>query len=57
MAKRSAYGLSQVKKSKVKPTQKDLSTYTEYDGYTWKYMYTISDSEWNRFATESIIPV
>jgi hypothetical protein len=44
-------------KSTVKPTQKDLSTYREYDGYVWKYMYTITETDWNKFATESVIPV
>ena len=44
-------------KSTIKPTQKDLSTYREYDGYVWKYMYTIAETDWNKFATESVIPV
>lgn len=27
------------------------------DGYQWKYMYTITSSQWNKFATEEYIPV
>ena len=44
-------------KSTVKPTQRDLAPYKEYDGYTWKYMYTISENDWYSFATANVIPV
>jgi hypothetical protein len=44
-------------KSIVKPNRKDLSPYREYDGYVWKYMYTISESDWHNFATANVIPV
>lgn len=32
-------------------------TVTEVDGYTWKYMYTISAAEQLRFTTDEYIPV
>lgn len=44
-------------KSTVKPIQKDLTPYREYDGYTWKYMYTITETDWFNFATANVIPV
>lgn len=27
------------------------------DGYQWKYLYTISTSNWNKFATDEYIPI
>lgn len=44
--------------STVEPTSinPDITTSTS-DGYVWKYMYTISDSEQLRFTTSSYIPV
>lgn len=45
-------------KSNVKPTSISATNllYTE-DGYVWKYMYTVSDSEQLRFTTDGYIPV
>jgi len=44
--------------STIKPTSVDTSNaFTLNDGYTWKYMYTISDEEIFRYTTESHIPV
>jgi hypothetical protein len=44
--------------STVEPTSVNpqISSYTS-DGYIWKYMYTISDSEQIRYTTENYIPV
>lgn len=40
------------------PIQKiTTGTVTEVDGYTWKYMYSISPAEQLRFTTDSYIPV
>jgi len=40
------------------PIQKiTTGTVTEVDGYTWKYMYTISAAEQLRFTTDEYIPV
>lgn len=40
------------------PIQKiTTGTVTEVDGYTWKYMYSISPSEQLRFTTNEFIPV
>jgi hypothetical protein len=40
------------------PIQKiTTGTVTEVDGYTWKYMYTITPAEQLRFTTEQFIPV
>lgn len=40
------------------PIQKiTTGTVTEVDGYTWKYMYSISPSEQLRFTTNEYIPV
>ena len=43
--------------STVKPSHKNLATTREGDGYAWKYMYTIPDTTWNKFTTNSVIPV
>jgi hypothetical protein len=44
--------------STVEPTAINPGTPTETsDGYLWKYMYTVSDSELLRFATSNFIPV
>ena len=44
--------------STVEPTAINPSTPTETsDGYIWKYMYTISDSDLLRFATTNFMPV
>lgn len=39
------------------PSSVDTSVFTETDGYTWKYMYTITQSQWNKFSTVSYMPV
>jgi len=40
------------------PIQKiTTGTVTEVDGYTWKYMYSISPAEQLRFTTDDFIPV
>ena len=31
--------------------------YETVDGYQWKYMYSITDSQWDRFTTNSFMPV
>jgi len=41
----------------VKPTHKSYGTTKEVDGYIWKYLYTMSESTFNKFATESVIPI
>jgi len=44
--------------STIEPTAiNPYSTTTTSDGYIWKYMYTISDSEQLRFTTDGYIPV
>ena len=44
--------------STIEPTSVNPSIVsTTGDGYSWKYMYTISDSEKIRFVTDSYIPV
>ena len=43
--------------STVKPTGYSTTPFTTSDGYTWKYMYTISLGEANKFLTTIHIPV
>jgi hypothetical protein len=43
--------------STVKPTGFSTVHFTTSDGYTWKYMYTITLAEANRFLTASYMPV
>lgn len=44
--------------STVKPTTtSSLGNQTTLDGYTWKYMYTLSKEDRLRFLTDSFIPV
>jgi len=43
--------------STVKPTGFSTIPFTTSDGYTWKYMYTISLGEAQKFMTASHIPV
>lgn len=35
----------------------DLQAITTGDGYVWKYMYTINDNDWQKFSTNSYVPV
>lgn len=43
--------------STIKPTGFSTIPFTTSDGYTWKYMYTISLGESNKFLTSVHIPV
>lgn len=43
--------------STSKPFHKNLSITRESDGYAWKYMYTIEDTQFKKFATTTVIPV
>lgn len=43
--------------STVKPTGFSTSKFTTSDGYTWKYMYTVSLGDANKFMTAVHIPV
>src|SRR6056300_1761866 len=43
--------------STVKPTGFSTSSFTTSDGYTWKYMYTISLGDANKFLTSVHMPV
>lgn len=44
--------------SSIEPTSLNPTTVAHLsDGYAWKYMYTVSDSEKLRFTTPSFIPV
>ena len=39
------------------PSGKDTEPYKESDNYWWKYMYTISKADYDKFATTAYIPV
>jgi|688.fasta_scaffold00051_149 hypothetical protein len=47
--------------SNVEPTRAgsavDLLPFETGDQYVWKYMYTISSADWNKFSTTSFVPV
>jgi hypothetical protein len=44
--------------STVKPSlTKTSGNFATSDGYVWKYMYTIDDSNYNKFATNEYIPL
>lgn len=43
--------------STVMPTTVDTTVFTESDGYSWKYLYTISSANWTKFTSSSYIPV
>lgn len=44
--------------STVAPTGTDLSPIeSPVDGYIWKYLYTITEADWTKFATTSYMPV
>lgn len=43
--------------STIVPTHEYTNTQREDDGYIWKYMYTISDTDYDSFATANVIPV
>ncbi len=43
--------------STVKPDHTDTTLPIEIDGYVWKYLYTISTSDANKFLTSAFMPV
>lgn len=43
--------------STAKPTGVSLSPFTTPDGYTWKYMYSVTSAEAEKFLTKSLMPV
>jgi hypothetical protein len=43
--------------STIKPTGYSTTRFTTSDGYTWKYMFTVSLGEADKFMTPSFIPV
>lgn len=45
------------KASSNKPDHTDSSYPVENDGYVWKYMYTLTTNDQNRFTTANYIPV
>lgn len=49
------------KASTIEPSRLDVNysdqIYRTSDNYVWKYMYTISSSDMNNFATDSYVPV
>jgi len=44
-------------KSTAKPVGVSTSAFTTNDGYTWKYMYTITSDEAEKFLTQEHMPV
>lgn len=49
--------LNEIVPSTVKPTGRTTSPITTADGYTWKYMYTVSPADVIKFASTDFIPV
>lgn len=43
--------------STIEPTGKSLNIFTTSDGYKWKYLYSISDSDKLKFLTDNWMPV
>ena len=43
--------------STVEPTGKNLNIFTTSDGYKWKYLYSISNSDKLKFLTDNWMPV
>lgn len=43
--------------STVAPSTKSLDAIITGDGYIWKYMYTVTKAQYDKFATTSYIPV
>lgn len=35
----------------------DSEFYSTSDGYVWKYMYSVTSGDWNKFTTDSFMPV
>jgi len=52
---KNAYGASQ--NSTIKPDHINNTLTPELDGYVWKYLYTISTQDANRFLTTAFMPV
>ena len=50
-------GVPSTSKPSLFETAADDEFYTTADGYQWKYMYTISKSAFDKFATRNFIPV
>lgn len=40
-----------------KPDQVQASTFTKSDGYMWRYLYSISDANYSKFATTDYVPL
>lgn len=51
---KNSLGATQI--STVKPDHTDTSLPIETDGYVWKYLYTISTADANRFLTTAFMP-
>lgn len=43
--------------STEKPDQIQASSFTKSDGYTWRYIYSISAANYTKFATTNYVPV
>jgi hypothetical protein len=43
--------------STIKPTGTSTSAFTTSDGYTWKYMTTLTSSQQEKFLTQNFMPV
>lgn len=43
--------------STVPPDLQQSASFTKSDGYTWRYIYSISSSDYSKFATSNWIPV
>lgn len=39
------------------PNLQQADSFTQADGYIWRYLYSISDSNYNKFSTDDYIPV
>jgi len=51
------YGTSKIDPSVSQSNNPIGGLFTTSDGYTWNFMYTISDADWNKFATTTKMPV
>jgi hypothetical protein len=51
------YGTSKIDPSVSQSNNPVGGLFTTSDGYTWNFMYTISDADWNKFATTTKMPV
>jgi hypothetical protein len=39
------------------PDLQQSSSFTKSDGYTWRYLYSITDADYNKFVTDDYIPI